>query len=167
MALTLLRHAAPSERYQKTYLGWSDVDIDETLFDASSLSLLHASSFDCIYSSDLKRCTQTLDRLGFTYTSDARLREVKFKEEIEMKRFEEIEKLPSFSPEYLSSEAAWFSYISEESAAHFSQRVQSFLDELNPKHTTLICAHKGTLNHILQCLGKKPFRFDYLEAYCL
>jgi len=93
LGLTLLRHAAVAKQLQGSYLGWSDVNIEVALFDASKVAKLKEKAFDIIISSDLLRCQQTLKKLGKSFTLKPSLREVKFNAEIEGKRFAEIEKL--------------------------------------------------------------------------
>ncbi|QOG12461.1 histidine phosphatase family protein [Arcobacter sp. FWKO B] len=167
MALTLLRHSAPSLIYHKRYLGWSDIEIDTDLFSFAKVKDISQQNFDFIYSSDLKRCTQTLDKLNLNYTKDKRLKELRFKEKIELKSFDEIEKLPCFKQEYLNSEISWFDYISDEDYYEFENRIKSFLDELDTTKNILLCSHKGTLNMILEIYGEAKIEFDYLQSYTL
>ena len=70
MAITLLRHAAVARELQGCYLGWSDVSIDEELFDARRVETLKKSHFDSIISSDLLRCRQTVEKLGKRFRTD-------------------------------------------------------------------------------------------------
>jgi alpha-ribazole phosphatase/probable phosphoglycerate mutase len=156
---------APHNR--KRYLGWSDVDIDKTTLCEEKIQDLLSQNFDFVYSSDLKRCTQTLDKLGLSYSTDTRLRELKFKDKIELKSFDEIEKLPCFRQEHLESEISWFEYISDEDYKEFHSRIKSFLDTLDFNKNILICSHKGTLNTILELFGKEKQEFDYLQSYTL
>ena len=84
MAITLLRHASLAKEHQGRYNGWTDLPIDKTLFNAKKVALLSKQKFDEVYASDLIRCTQTLEMMGIEeYISDERLREVRFKAEIE------------------------------------------------------------------------------------
>ncbi len=165
MPLTLLRHSHVSPQYRKRYLGWSDVDIAKTPFCEEKVQGLLSQNYDLIYSSDLRRCTQTLDRLGLAYTTDQRLRELRFKNKIELKSFEEIEKLPCFRQEYLDSEISWFEYISDEDYEEFKFRIKSFLDTLDFSKNILICSHKGTLNTALELLGEEKKDFDYFQSH--
>lgn len=164
MGLTLLRHAPLPKKYHKKYIGWSDVEIDSELFCVAKIDALLDENFSHIYSSDLKRCTQTLDKMGFKYKSDARLREVRFKDRVELKSFEEIEKFESFKSEYLESFHSWYDYVCFESYELYFQRVELFLNELDLSKNTLICAHKGSLNMILKILGKEEMELDYLDS---
>ncbi len=163
MALTLLRHAAVAKEFQGTYLGWSDIGIDETLFDHNKVSALKQENFDLVISSDLIRCRQTLEKLGKTFTSDPRLREVKFKTEIEGKQFSDIEKLQSYDPLYLESEATWHTYICEESQAHFRKRIKDFLATLPRDKEILLCTHAGSIKMMMELLGKEVKTLKYLD----
>lgn len=167
MALTLLRHSAPPIIYHKKYLGWSDIEINTNLFNFDKVKDIASQNFDFIYSSNLKRCTQTLDEINLPYTTDSRIKELRFKEKIELKSFDEIEKLPCFKQEYLNNEMSWFNYISDEDYPEFKNRIKSFLDEIDPTKNILICSHKGTLNMILDIYGFQRIEFDYLQSYTL
>jgi len=113
VAIVLLRHAPLYIEYQGRYNGWSDIDIDISLFDRSKCRDILDREFDYIYSSDLKRCLHTLELLGFdNIIQDKSLREVRFKEHIEGKSFEEISKRDDFKESYLDSIESWHNYIS-------------------------------------------------------
>lgn len=163
MSLTLLRHAAVSRELQGSYLGWSDVPIDDNLFDENSTFTLKEKDFDIIISSDLIRCRQTLERLGKKFTTDTRLREVKFKAHIEGKKFSEIEKLQSYDTQYLQSEATWHTYICEESQTLFCKRIKDFLATLPTDKEILLCSHAGSIKVMMGLLGKEVRTLKYLE----
>ncbi len=148
---------------QGTYLGWSDVSIDEKLFDKSKASILKKMHFDLIITSDLIRCKQTVKKLGKTFSTDKRLREVRFKAHIEGRRFSDIEKLQSYDPMYLNSEATWHNYICEESQAAFHKRIEDFLTTLPKEKEILICSHAGTIKVIMKLLEKEVRTLNYLE----
>ena len=164
MALTLLRHAPLPQRYAHRYNGWSDLSIDESLFDEREVSILKHIDFDFIYSSDLTRCMQTLEKMDIDdYFTDARLREVRFRDEIEGLNFNEIEKLPSYKTQYLENQQAWHKYICQEHPALFEARIQSFLNDLPKDKEILICSHAGTLQKMMILLGYAKHKIDYLE----
>ncbi len=163
MALTLLRHAAVSKKLQGSYLGWSDVSIDERLFEMRKVSALREKDFDIIISSDLLRCRQTLEKLDKTFSTDPRLREVKFKAYIEGKKFSDIEKLQSYDTGYLKSEASWHTYICEEPQALFYKRIQDFLATLPSDKEILLCSHAGSIKVMMELLGKEVKTLKYLE----
>ena len=156
MALTLLRHAPLAPRHAHRYNGWTDLNIDESLFDTKEIDILKQIDFDFIYSSDLTRCTQTLEKMNINeYFTDARLREVKFKDE--------IEKLPSYKEAYTKNKHVWHDYICEEHPALFEARIQSFLNDLPRDKEILICSHAGTLQKMMVLLGYSKHQINYLE----
>jgi len=159
MGITLLRHGAVEKKYQKRYLGHTDVDIDEALFDIKKVEFLKQKKFDLVYSSALKRTAQTLQMIGFEPIRDSRLNEVKFKDEVELKNFAELEKLESYKKEYLNSFDSWYDFICAEDREDFQKRVNSFIDELPKDKEVLICTHWGVLRELS---GKE---MDYLESY--
>jgi len=164
MALTLLRHAALGKKHQNRYNGWTNLSINPTLFEAHKVALLQIQKFDIVYSSDLIRCTQTLEMMGITnYRTDKRLREVRFKDKIEGLNFNEIEKLSDYKSSYIETKEAWHTYICAESQIDFEKRIQSFLAELPKDKEILICSHAGTLQKIMLFLGYAKHKIAYLE----
>lgn len=154
MGLTLLRHAPPPRKYYGCYNGHTNIPIDTTLFEHDKIQPLLHRQFDRIYSSDLQRCTATLETVGITeFTPDSRLREVRFKPSIEGKTFSQIEASENFDSRSLDSMEAWHHYICDESLAVFKARVQHFLNELVPDESVLICSHGGTISMILSLLS--------------
>jgi broad specificity phosphatase PhoE len=167
MQLTLLRHAPLPLCHQKRYNGWSDIPIDPNLFDHQKVAHLKKQQFDLIYSSDLKRCIQTLSLIfeEQEIATTMALREVKFKEEIEGKSFEEIKKLATFRPHYLESEILWHHYICEESQEAFHQRLNEFLQQLPKKKKILICSHAGAIRAIMHLLeASTATNIEYLDS---
>jgi broad specificity phosphatase PhoE len=146
MELTLLRHAAPASTYQGRYIGHTDIRIDEALFEHDKIEHLTHQRYDRIYSSDLVRCTATLEKMGIrNFITDTRLREVRFKPSIEGKNFAEIEAMEDFDPASLDSQEKWHSTVCDEPLETFRGRIQSFLDKLPKNETILICSHAGTM----------------------
>ncbi len=165
MALTLLRHAILPKENEHRYNGWIDINIDPSLFDAKKVALLSKQKFDLIYSSDLVRCQQTLEMMGITeYITDERLREVRFKEEIEGLNFNEIEKLDSYKTSYIEEKESWHNYICAESQEAFETRIKSFLEDLPSNKEILICSHGGTLQKMMAILGYAKNKITYLES---
>jgi len=164
MALTLLRHAGLPKENEHRYNGWTDLNIDPELFDTQKVALINRQKFDFIYSSDLVRCQQTLKMMGITeYITDERLREVRFKKEIEGLNFNEIEKLDSYKSTYIEERESWHDYICEESQEHFEARIRSFLEDLPSNKEILICSHGGTLQKMMALLGYAKNKIAYLE----
>lgn len=169
MALILLRHAPPAPEYHKCYLGHTDVGIEAALFDEAKIAPLLHERFDLIYSSDLLRCTQTLDTMGLQgYITDQRLREVRFKDAYEGKTFARIETMPEYDAAYLDSPEAWHNFVCDESSEAFRHRIGSFLAELDPRLNILVCTHGGTIKTILSLLDQPephcaPTYLDYVR----
>ena len=164
MAITLLRHASLAPKYQGRYNGWTDIDIDPNLFEEKKIALLTRQKFDLVYSSDLVRCQQTLEMIGIQeYITDERLREVRFKEEIEGRNFNEIEKLDSYNSSYIEQSTTWHNYICAESQKSFEARILSFLEGLPANKEILICSHGGTLQKMMALLGYAKNKIAYLE----
>lgn len=160
MVLTLLRHAPPSAECHGKYIGHTDLSIDSTLFQP----IILPHSYDAVYSSDLSRCIQTLEHLGYhAFKRDSRLREVRFKEVFEGKNFEAIERMEGYDPRFLESEEAWHDFVCDESREAFRGRIASFLDDLPREGKVLICSHAGTIAAILALLNSEPKKLDYLE----
>ena len=164
MALTLLRHAALDPKNKNRYNGWTDVSISIQDFDKTKISILMQQKFEEIYSSDLLRCQETLVTMGKEeYITDERLREIRFKEEIEGKSFKEIENLPSYDPSILEKKHLWYQYICAESEEVFVSRIISFLRDLPPEKEILICSHSGTILKIASLLGYQKEKIEYLQ----
>lgn len=166
MELTLLRHAPLPKHFQKRYIGHSNIAIDTTLFEKNKIAPLMGKKYDALYSSDLLRCTQTLEQCGFEcFIPDTRLREVRFKSHIEGKNFGEIETMDDFDPIFLESQESWHAYICDESIDVFQSRIKCFLDELPREGNVLLCSHAGTIREILRVLDSlnPPKTVDYLD----
>ncbi|MCK9371912.1 MAG: histidine phosphatase family protein [Sulfuricurvum sp.] len=170
MGIILLRHAPPAAEYHGRYNGHTDIPIDPTLFDETKIAALAHQKFDRIYASDLCRCTETLRRMGMEhFTTDPRLREVRFKPLIEGKSFEQIERMENFDPRALESMESWHAYVCDEPLEMFRERVQSFLEELPNDETILICSHGGTIGMIRSLLDTTPAStpLGYLDHHFL
>ncbi|WP_417332103.1 histidine phosphatase family protein [Halarcobacter sp.] len=166
--ITFLRHAPLALKNQKCYNGHIDLDIDTTLVDFEQIKALQKQKYDLVYSSDLKRCTQTLDLLKLSYKKDERLREVKFKDEFEGKSFDEISKMSIYDEKHLSSFKSWHEFIAQESIEEYKQRVNSFLLELPKNKDILVCSHGGTIKLIHSFLTNTEYEqsryaISYLE----
>lgn len=167
--ITFLRHAPLAKQHQKCFNGHIDLDIDTTLVDFEQIKALQKQKYDLVYSSDLKRCTQTLDLMNFSYKKDARLREIKFKDEFEGKSFEQVSKMCIYDEKYLSSFESWHEFIAQESIEKYKQRVSSFLLELPKNRDVLVCSHGGTIKLIESILTNTKyedsiFSISYLES---
>lgn len=154
MELTLLRHAPPPTAYHGRYIGHTDIMIDDTLFEQDKIEYLSHQNFDHIYSSDLVRCTATLEKMGMIpFIADPRLREVCFKPSIEGRNFAQIEVMNDFDPNALDSKESWHRFVCDEPIEVFQERIKCFLDELPKDGSVLICTHGGTITMILSILN--------------
>jgi len=164
MALTFLRHAPLSSKYQGRYNGWTNLPIAPSLFDRQRIAILQKQKFDLVYSSDLLRCTQTLEMMGIKdYRQDKRLREVRFKIHIEGKNFDEVSRLSDYNASLLEERGRWHDFLCAESEYTFEQRIKQFITQLPHDKEILICTHAGTLQKILHLLGLPYNKMDYLE----
>jgi len=164
VALTLLRHAPLHPKDQKRYNGWTNLSIDPALFDIQAVQPLCRQHFDHIFTSDLLRCTQTLDLMQKTpYTPDARLREVRFKAHIEGLSYPDVSKRTDFCDTLLEDHIAWHHYICAESYDAFGRRVGSFLAELPQNCEILVCTHGGVIQRMMSLLHLPTQQVGYLE----
>lgn len=170
MELTLLRHAPPPSTYHGRYIGHTDIRIDEALFEHDKIEHLSRQRYDRVYSSDLVRCTATLERIGINhFITDVRLREVRFKPSIEGKNFAEIEAMEDFDLASLDSRERWHRAVCDEPLEAFRERIQSFLDKLPENETILICSHAGTIAMLASLLNPEivPSSLGYLDHIVL
>jgi alpha-ribazole phosphatase len=163
MGIVVLRHAPVAKQYHKRYLGDSDISIDSSLVDLDALKKIRAMKFDMVLSSPLKRAKETLDLIGFEYEVDNRLKEVSFKEEFELKSFDEISKLDSYDEKYLSSIKSWHSYICHESYEDFTSRVNDILESLPKNLNILLCTHAGVIQKVIELKNMEYQDIGYLE----
>lgn len=168
--ITFLRHAPLAKQHQKCFNGHIDLPIDENLVDFKIIEKIKKQKYDLVFSSDLKRCTQTLDLLNFSYEKDARLREIKFKEEFEGKSFEQVSKMRVYDEKYLNSFESWHGFIASESIESYKKRVKEFLKQIPKNKNILVCSHGGTIKLVEAILNNKPyeqssFSISYLESF--
>lgn len=159
MVLTLLRHGAPHPAHHGRYNGHSDLAIDPALFDPATIAPLREKRFDAVYSSDLIRCTQTLEAMGIEeYATDPRLREVRFKASVEGKTFDEVAAFETFRPSLLENEERWHDFLCAEPRDAFEGRIREFLATLSGAGEILLCTHGGAIRAIVSLLApSKPF----------
>ncbi len=165
--ITLLRHAPLPLEYQKRYIGHSNINIDSSLVEKEKIKKLSESKYDLYFSSDLIRCQNTLKLITQkSFIVSEELREVKFKEFIEGKDFEEVSKLPNYDCKYLDSEDLWHSFICDESKKRFQKRLISFINTLPKDKKILICTHAGVIKELALVLSNKQINtINYLDTY--
>ena len=164
MALTLLRHAPLRRRDQKRYNGWTNLHIDPIRFKKEAVETLCRQHFDHVYSSDLLRCQETLVSMGISdYTTDARLREVRFKAHIEGLSYREVSHRADFDEALLEDHRAWHRYICAEGYEAFVRRIRSFLADLPQNREILVCTHGGVMQQMLTLLHLPTQQIGYLD----
>lgn len=160
MNITLLRHAAVEKRFLNSFNGWIDIDIHINKNNEQIIKLKEAflkSNFDQIYSSDLKRCVNTLKTLGFfNFTKLSEFREIAFKDFVEGRSFEEIEKINPPPKEAFESIDKWIDFIAKESLSEFLERVEKGIRKLKGENI-LICTHKGVIEAFLKIYKNVEF----------
>ncbi len=79
VSVTLFRHGITRENIEKRYIGWTDVTIDMASLESVAMPDL-TKHYQQVFSSDLKRCTETAQLLvpSAAVIKDPRLRELHF-----------------------------------------------------------------------------------------
>ena len=153
--LFLIRHGVTDWNKQKRYLGHTDRVVIKEELDQSRLLKEHLQQirFDGVFTSDLKRCRETLSFLNVSKsaTLDARLREMDFGD-WEGKTYE-----------HLKDDEAYRSWLTNweensipngESGVAFKTRVDSFLSERFEEASkngqkVLVVTHGGVIRYIV------------------
>lgn len=163
MRVYLVRHAAVLARYEGKYNGWIDIPIDPDRFEPkSSIEALSGVGFAAVYSSDLSRCVQTANILGYSPVLDTRLREKSFGRG-EGLGYDEI--CERFGLVYDGFES-FIEGIGGESLSEFFCRVDDFLSQKKasyPDKEVLIFTHSGVIRYILS----KVKNISLEEAFCI
>lgn len=171
--LYLVRHGDVG--CQGRYIGSSDPSLT-TLGRRQVMGLaaaLHATPFDAIFSSPLRRCRQSLELLGKTDSAVLReeLREVDFGA-WEGKSYAEIVAADPGAMSAWASGAADFGFPGGERLAAFHQRVTRFWGMLAEQQgqALLVVTHGGVIRHLL-CLAlalpwERYLSFDIQLASC-
>lgn len=130
-----VRHGITAWNLERRYQGQQDIPLLFPEAEEGLLALREALAderFDAIYSSDLKRCQQTLEwaeaaKTGIPLTLEPRLRELDFGE-YEGKVYDELKELPHYR--------AWVDSVGElqipggESAAQLRARLDAWLHDV-------------------------------------
>jgi alpha-ribazole phosphatase len=153
MNITLIRHTSVACEPTICY-GQTDVDVAVSFaHEAEKVRQKLANrTFDAIYSSPLKRCTQLAEYCGYkTPIIDNRLMELNFGD-WEMKPWNEIN-----DPHLNNWYADWINTrtTNGESFAEQVQRVEDFLNELKTtgQQQVLIFTHAGVIRSVAILLG--------------
>ncbi len=149
MKLYIVRHGQTDANAQGITQGWLDTDLNETgRAQAAKAARNFNQKIDAIYSSDLKRATQTAQEFrnlhpDLPYFEDARLRE---------RGFGDATGTPQSSFDW---DAFWSvndrsTIPNAEILNDFTTRVKEFLDDLKstPYSSVLMVTHSGVLNRV-------------------
>lgn len=149
MDLYLIRHGETQENAEGVIQGWLDTELNANgRRQVQEAALAFDEPIDAIYTSDLKRATQTAryfrDKYpSLPYVEDVRLRERNFGEANGHKR-------DGYDWEVFWASSDTVSIPGAETLDVFSRRVQLFLDMLRKTEykRILIVTHGGTINRI-------------------
>jgi len=165
MLITLIRHAEVDEAYHKCYNGHIDIGLSSKgKQEAEKLAhYFKNKTFDAVFSSDLKRCKQTLKAFDLdikpVYT--AMLREKSWGRH-EGKGFDEIIQMEEFRYEDFEQ---WINALDGEAYPEYIKRVKGFFTGFLPASASgdiLVMTHAGVIRvlmHILQEISLE-------EAFC-
>jgi len=172
MNIYLVRHAEVEEKYLGCYNGWIDISISEKGHgQACELSeRLKGIGFDKVYSSDLKRCKESLEYFGFeSVFYENSLREKQWGEN---EGFSYDQVCKNNSTEYRDFNQ-WIEVLGGESMESFNARIKDvFFNKilLDKVDNILVMTHAGVIRTILSGLGKKSveesFKFNIPYASC-
>lgn len=161
LAVVLVRHGLTAWNREKRYLGHRDIELlAESEGDLAALrATLAGTTFDAIYSSDLTRCRQTLDRLMPPVQSvseprfDTRLRELDFGA-YEGLRYADLEHDPGYRA-WIDSQGSQ-APPGGEAAGDLHARVAACMDELlamaeaQGQRRVLVVTHGGVIRSLRQ-----------------
>ncbi|WP_018924541.1 histidine phosphatase family protein [Salsuginibacillus kocurii] len=155
--LFLVRHGVTAWNKEKKYLGHTDLGVMKHELETVKELKQHLQQldFDSVYTSDLRRCRETLSYLDLRTpeTVDERLREMNFGD-WEGKTYEELQHIQ----QYRNWVDDWESGATPngESGAEFKARIESFRDDLchhlegqdHEKQNILIMTHGGVIRYL-------------------
>ena len=177
MPLYIIRHTSVNISKSVCY-GQSDVDLTENFEEEANAVLAQLpEKIGFIFSSDLSRCVRLSEKIKQKYdveiTIDERLREMNFGD-WEMKNWDDI---PSSELDVWMNDFVFEKAKNGESLTILSQRIGSFLQEINEKCDTkkniVIVTHAGAirafLHHIKGIALKDVFntKVNYGEIFIL
>lgn len=176
MKITLVRHAEVQEAYHGCYNGHIDIALSQKgEAQAKALALSFAlKDFDAVFSSDLKRCKETLYAFSLNVTPvyTQALREKSWGRHEGM-NFEQIIAGETFSYEGFEQ---WISALDGEAYSEYIERIRAFFYDYLPRQpfeNVLVMTHAGVIRvlmHIVQKISlEEAFSrsFGYAEAISL
>lgn len=147
--IMLIRHGETAYNLTRTFMGWQDIELNATgVSQAKETSMAISTRPDAIFSSDLKRATETAAIVRQQHGGDSlpllvdwRLRE---------RRFGDLEGKPhgqAIDEEFFSADPAKQPFNSE-SENNFNERIWSFITDLTLTDFETICivTHSGVIN---------------------
>ncbi|GAE24656.1 alpha-ribazole-5'-phosphate phosphatase [Halalkalibacter wakoensis JCM 9140] len=157
MDLFLVRHGVTTWNKEKRYLGQTDVSVIKSeLNELDELkNELKKIEFDGVFSSDLRRCQETLSYLEVPSHSliDKRLREINFGD-WEGKTYEELQHVPIYRQWLDQRESVRIP--NGECFESFQSRIDSFINELfkreRPYNNVLVLSHGGVIRYVVSKL---------------
>jgi alpha-ribazole phosphatase len=174
LELIIVRHGETDSNIKGTYLGWTDVELNDTgLKQAEAVSeKLKSTKFDFIVSSPLKRAKTTAEIINKSHKQ-----EIVYNDSLKERNFglwddltykEIIEKYPEESEEWAKN---WSNYAPPEgeSAVEVYEKLMDFIDKLiieKQEGTILIVTHLGCIRKLIGHLlgmgidGSWRFRVD-------
>ena len=168
MKLYILRHGETDANVQGIVQGWSDTRLNEK---GLAQAITSAGSFDqpidAIYSSDLKRASETADKFRVHYAhvpyfQDERIRERNFGDATGTHRDEH-------NWEQFWSVDDHVTIPNAETLNDFTKRVADFLDELKTKpfQSVLIVTHGGVMNIVQTIIDPDHKHFPHANTSIL
>lgn len=176
VSLTLLRHGVTKANQEKRYLGWTDVSLAQ---DSLPELIIPCHGFDAIYSSDLKRCIETVRLLypNEPINIDPRLREIHFGR-FEAKTYEELKNDLCYQ-QWINDpfqakipEGELFQQFQERVFLAWSEKLRLF--ENKQYQSLLFVSHGGPLRLLLTQLSPRSvkkqwwdWKVDFFSGYSL
>lgn len=163
--LILVRHGQTQMNVEGIFFGKLDPELNETGKKqcANTKKLLQERcAYDNIYSSDLKRASETAEIVNYLelpIVLDKRLQEIDFGI-FEGLSYKEIQK--RYPEECKKSEKEWktFDFVTGESLVTLQERAIEFIESLDKTKDNLVVTHWGIINCILSW-----YFSDKLESY--
>jgi len=151
--LILVRHGQTDMNVEGIYFGWLDPQLNPKGREQGKRAreVVKRFNYDRIYSSDLKRASETalyVNHLEKPINYDRRLRELNFGI-FEGLSYEEIQK--KYPQECKESETDWknYNFLNGESPKELQKRAVDFVESLNLDENNLVVTHWGVINCIL------------------
>lgn len=151
--LILVRHGETELNVSGIYFGKLDPELNETGVEQANRAreILKKYKYDNIYSSDLKRASQTAKIINFLEKEiiyNKNIQEINFGI-FEGLSYEEIKS--KYPEECKKSEKNWkeYNFLTGESPIEMQKRAVSFVESLDLKKNNLVVTHWGIINSIL------------------